>query len=473
MLRYIALIAVIIGCQIGYADGIDSKFSPEIRSAVQSMRKIDPSKITEKEEKEQAEKLDKSWKTLIDSGPEGAAALKEELKNIEKLKEKDDFFKLGAAAVLWQIGKVDEAQTIASLWSGDIDLSLNYNYLFFTAFEAARTQDPRVLPMLIALLRDKKGEVFIPQHYLKITWPLSHEFIWGAYGSKGVPALGEVLQNSKDDTAVASAICLLGDDMDLQSLDKIRSLARDSSGEARNCAIAALGRFGHPRDFDFLVSGLNGKNTDDLFLFAFALYEYGDTRAAAHLIPLLSTPDDRLGNEVIACLKHLPTIEGIEALERFGSDEKDEKRRNTSRKAVKSIFEPLNLTYEKYAEKTSAKKTKTIKSIIELGEDKYRMKSGDKKLTHAELLDAAADWKHRNRITGGKYEWVEDRHVLNAATPADIPLLLDVTGSCYLRLSDECLYEVNTLQSIIQRLSRSQYRTVPGICDKAQEPAKK
>jgi hypothetical protein len=89
-------------------------------------------------------------------------------------------------------------------------------------------------------------------------------------------------------------------------------------------------------------------------------------------------------------------------------------------------------------------------------------------LTHKELLKAAAEWKANHRITGGTYEWVEDRHVLAACTPAEIPLLLDVMAACYLRLSDECLYEVQMLQEIVKRIGRSRYRAEVGICERVE-----
>ena len=96
----------------------------------------------------------------------------------------------------------------------------------------------------------------------------------------------------------------------------------------------------------------------------------------------------------------------------------------------------------------------------------FIMKKDDRKLTHSGFLKAAAGWIENNRISGGEYSWVEDRHVLSAATAEDIPLLLDVQAACYMRLSDECLYEVDVLQELVKRLSRRQYRQTVGVCEK-------
>lgn len=65
----------------------------------------------------------------------------------------------------------------------------------------------------------------------------------------------------------------------------------------------------------------------------------------------------------------------------------------------------------------------------------------------------------------GPYGWVEDRHVLAAATAADIPLLLDIQAVCFTRLSDKCLSEIRTLQELVQRLGRRQFRKEVGVCD--------
>ena len=127
--------------------------------------------------------MDRAWNTLTSAGPKGGLALKAELRKLEVSKEKDDLFKLGAAVVLWQIGKAKEAETVAALWSGDVDLNANYSYVFFTAFQAAVTQDPQVVPLLVADPEGSEKWSFSP-HNVRVDWPLSHAFIWGSFGAK-------------------------------------------------------------------------------------------------------------------------------------------------------------------------------------------------------------------------------------------------------------------------------------------------
>jgi hypothetical protein len=175
-------------------------------------------------------------------------------------------------------------------------------------------------------------------------------------------------------------------------------------------------------------------------------------------------------NEVIACLTHLVTPEGIEALHQCAATAEETERGKACKEAVADLLEPLGLTYEAYAAKTPQEKAKTAASLRNRTEDKYRLRPDDRKLTHDEFLKAAADWIASHRISGGNYEWIEDRHVMAAATAADIPLLLDVEAACYTRLSDERLDEIGTLQQLVQRLGRTRYRRDAGLCEKCEAP---
>jgi hypothetical protein len=461
---------VAFSISVPFVSAAEEKSDKDIHKAIAVLRHVDIKAIPREKQEEKAKELDGAWEVLIKAGKKGSETIRQELKTIDDAKEKDDFFKLTATVILWQIGGVKEADTIASIWSQDVDLTLNYNYVFFTAVEAARTRDPRVEPMLLALLRDKRGQAFVAAHSMPVGWPLSHEFLWGIYGSKGLPALRQVLAKSKDDVALASAIHLLAASCDAESLMDIRKIARDGKGDARREAIRSLGMFGHPQDLDFLVEGLKGNDLDDLFSFAYAVYEFGDLRAVPNLVALLSKDDPRLLGEVLASLVHLPTVEGIEAIHRCSVEHKDPKAKKYAQRMLKDVLQPAKLSYEDFAAKTPAEKRKIVESLRDRVEERYRLGKGDRRLTHEQLLEAAAEWKSRHRIMGGKYAWVEDRHVIAAAKPADIPLLLDVAAACYQRVSDECLYETRTLHGVIQRIARGQYRKNAGVCEKV-EPA--
>lgn len=465
-----AMLVLVSGGACG-ADSPQGGAKGGVAKAIAAMRKVDVASLSEDEQEARTKEIDQAWKTLIAAGPAGADALKAELKALDAAKEKDDFFRLGAAVLLWEIGKLDEARAIADLWTGDVALDTNYPYVFFAAFEAARTQDERALPMLTACLRDKKGTVFVAQHSMDVAWPRTHEFLWGAFGPKGMPALARVLDESKDETALASAALLLARAQYLPALEKVRKLAHDGKGEARRMAVRSLGIYGHPDDFDFLVAGLKAPDPNEAMDFAYALYEFEDLRAAPALVPLVASDDVALRREAIGGLCYLVTPEGIEALHKYAAAPKDEEEGRRAETWLARSLEAEGLTWETFAAKSPDERKATIAAIRARGEQHYVLKPDDRKLDHDELLKAAAQWKENLRITGGDYKWVEDRHALAASTPADIDLWLDVKAKVCCRLSDECLSEVRTIDNLVARLGRSRYRKAVGITEKA-EPKK-
>ena len=437
--------------------------------AVAVMRNIKPGALSEEQRKEKTKELSEAWQALKTAGPEGVAALKKELQKMEANKEKDDHFKLGAAALLWEIGKIAEAGTVGSVWSGDVDLSTNYQYVFFPALQAAATQDPRVLPMLTAVLKERKGSVMTgPSRDFRLIWPLTDLFIWGAFGSKGVTSLEGILKDATDDTTRASAVVLLASDQDLNALPAIRSLARESADYTRLFAIRALGVFGHPDDFAFLLEGMKGKTPDDVVPFAYALYEYGDLRAVPSLIPLVRWEDRLAGMEGVAGLTRLPTPEGIEALKECADKGVDKGRRDICGKGLESILAPLGMTYEQYSKKTAAEKTALTEALIKTREERFVLAPRDRKLGRDEMLKALDEWKRNRSIKAGAYTWVEPRHLLAVATADDIPLFLDVMAACYARLSADALKDVRTIEEVVKRLGRARYRKDPGVTAKVE-----
>ena len=71
-------------------------------------------------------------------------------------------------------------------------------------------------------------------------------------------------------------------------------------------------------------------------------------------------------------------------------------------------------------------------------------------------------------VSFSKYGWVEERHILSAATASDIPLLLEVKAALCARLSEETLFEIRRLNRVIERLGRSRYRKVIGLTEKVE-----
>lgn len=434
----------------------------DLAAAIAAMKGVKPEVLGPDAQRAKGEELNRAWDTLQKAGAKGAQALKAELARMRSAGETDDYFALGACTVLWRIGKLEEAETIASVWSGNTDLKVNYQYVFYTAFEAAKTQDPRALPMLVALLRDREGRAFQPQHALEIPFPLNHVFLWGAFGPGGLPELRKQLASADANTR-AAAVLLLARAQDLESLPAIRELARAGSGPEKREAVRALGVFGHPADVDLIAQGLDGADSSSLWDFTYATYELGDLRLVPKLLKHASSSDPNLRAEVLVALLHLATPEGLKAFAKAVAASPDEQV-----KAMLLARLPDRWSLRRL-QRASADELQALATELRDGEDaRFRLGPSDRKLDHDSMLKAAEGWRKAGRITGGDYAWVEDRHVVSAATPADIPLLQSVAAACYTRLSDEALIETSTLDEIVKRLGRSRYRKEPGVCDRVE-----
>lgn len=431
---------------------------PRLARAVAALRNVDPDKLTEQQQGAKAEELTHAFETLTKAGPAGAAALKAELQRLDAARARDDRFRLAAAAILWETGRLAEAEAIAAIWN-TTPLKSQYPYVFYTAFPAAATRDERAVPMLRAVLRDKEGSVFFDLHAMHVRWPLTHEFIWGAFGSKAPPALARVLETSAHDTELASAVNLLAAAQHLPSLPRIRELAAKGQGDARRSAVRALGAFGHPQDYEFLVAGLDSADATLAFDHAYALYEYEDLRAVPALVARLDAPDEQLQLEVVSALTHLLTPAAVEALRRHSRTAKNARARERSAGFVRDFFGEAKLTWEAYAALAPAAKEAAAKSWREQRTlERLGAGRGGRVLSRANFLRLAGEWQREHRLGRPGGGGVEAGEILSAATAEDIDLLLDVRGALYHRLSDECLYEVRRVDTALRHLGRSRYR---------------
>ena len=156
-----------------------------------------------------------------------------------------------------------------------------------------------------------------------------------------------------------------------------------------------------------------------------------------------------------------------------------------------SKLESVKIDLRDYAKKSQEEKAEIIAAAGKSADEWYQLRKDDKKLTHDQLIEAAQEWKRNGRIFGAKplaftqlpkkdnkdntflvsvnkYDWVEERHILPAATAGDIPLLLEVKAALCARLSEETLYEIRRLNRVIERLGRSRYRKVIGLTEKVE-----
>ncbi|HOA06584.1 MAG TPA: HEAT repeat domain-containing protein [Spirochaetota bacterium] len=423
----------------------------EIDSAVKTLRNIDVNKLTDDDKKNKSDEINKAWETLRSSRDAGLKRIKKELELIEKTKESDNFFKLNVSVLLWDMGKTSETAAIAKIWN-NTSFDVNYRYVFYTALDAARTQNEKVIPMLKSVLKDNISQVDSPQHSMSIPWPLTVEIIWGVYGHKGLPELLNVLKTSRNDVEIMSAMHILVNAQYIDALPKIRELINSKNHEIKNSAIKALGLFGHPMDSALLIKGLKSRDAD-LYSYVWAACEYDDSKLTSYLIPLLNDKDYNIKAEVVYALFNAITVEGLNALINDYKKAKDDKVIELYKKYIDPV-----LDFNKYDTMTIEEKNKIVLNLIERKKNYYLLGDEDKKITHDDFVEMSKHWIKENRISGEKYEWVNDRHVLSVTTAKDIDLLMDIKSSIYLRLSDECLYEIRTIDNVIKILGRRRYR---------------
>ncbi|MEN3332532.1 MAG: hypothetical protein V7641_1897 [Blastocatellia bacterium] len=437
----------------------------KLESAIAKLRFINASKLNDAQKEAKAAEIDAAWLVIRTAGKQGIERLKQELQQIKRKGEKDDFFKLNAAALLWQIGRFDEVAAITEIWQ-TTPLDAQYNYVFLTALDAAQTHDARVLPMLEACLRDSKGHFTIALHSLQLYAPMTHEFIWGTFGPKGLPALTQLLQTSKDTLTKQAAVYLLDKAQYSAALPTIRKLAADNHDPAHDTAIRALGIFGHPQDFDLLLAGLrNSETTRDLESYAYALYEFEDLRAVAALTPFLGIDEEYAGREVVAALMHLLSVASLDALQQHCVSTSIPQRAGECNRALSETVGKTGRGWEQYAKLPAAQKAALVAGLRQQAEEDAASTSGKKPASHEEFVRAANEWKEKHRLA---CDDCDEEALLLAAVPEDIDLLLEVKAAVLMRLSDECLYEVERLDRTVRRLGRSRYRKVTGLTEKAE-----
>jgi hypothetical protein len=352
------------------------------------------------------------------------------------------------------VGRFDETESILEIWNAAI-LSYHLHYVFYTAFEAAATQDERALPLLKATLKENKGVVQTP--HMPIRSPLTREFTWGSYGPKGLPVLVDVLKTSKDPVEIDAVMYLLSSALYLDALPIVRELAADRNEQIRRIAIAALGIYGHPQDYDFLISGLQSKDPRELWNYVWALVEYGDLRAVPHVTPLLATEDPALKQEAILALYSLLTRESFEALKKHSDTAKDQKDAEKCKERVDDVLKTLNLTWNEYLEKPQEEKKQLTRTFHKMMFDK---------ICGLEKYDRRFSRDENHRLDN----WVKAGHLISVSTSDDIHLLLEVKASVLMRLSDECLYETKQIDGAIFYLGRSRYRKDPWKTEKVEAP---
>jgi HEAT repeat protein len=437
-----------------------------IAKAIAEMRNL-PTPLEGREAATRGPRIQVAWETLIAAKDAGVAALLAEAAALDAAKQRDDRFGLGAAAVVWQIGGIERVADVLSLWA-DADFAVKYSYAFQPAFLAARDGDERALPLLVALLRDQRGKHNVSAHVMELGWPLTHAFLWGPMGRKAVPALANVLASATDPTVVSSAIELLSRAWHDDSLPRLRAIAGDSAHGARTAAIEALGRFGHPDDWDRLLAGLADADAGIVRAHTRALCAFGDLRAVPELAKLTSHANEDVRLDAIAALGELPTVDGLEVFAACAAAMTGERRYwFADGPPLLQDGEPTWTEYQRLDREQRANALVAARARVEtLRRPAVAGGAADRE----SFERACAAWIAASRIDGDEEDRANARRLLAAATAADVPLLLDLRGRLFRRLSDECLEEVALVDEVLCRVVRSRYRREVGSCERVEPP---
>lgn len=463
----LALVAALAGTRAPSQE--PAAASPSLAEAVAALRNVQRD-LPPEEVEAASRRLDEAWQVILAAKDDGANALLAELARLAAKSERDDYFALGASALLWRIGGFERAADIAKIWRG-ADLAANYHYVFSVASDAARQNDLRALPLLEVLLRDHEMASMLPPDD-EVRWPATLHLCWGSLGRAALPPLEHQLNTSTDDDVLTSVVELLGIAGDVSALPRIRIIAREGGPRSRRNATQTLGRFGHPDDFEFLCTGLDSDDHDVAWNHAWALYEFGDRRAVPALGRLAASRDERLRTEVLAALGHLGSVEAFAILgERLAA--RDSAVPSAFEKEVMPGLRAVGVKWREYAAMTRAEQEGVLARVHATQLEKFETRATDDDLTRAGFEQAMAEWIERGTLDGGEFAWVEIRHLLHIATPADVPLLLDVRGASLRRMSHAGLEAARSLDDVVQRLVRSTYRRDPGICNAVEPPPAK
>jgi|GEM_PF-445196 len=438
------------------------KAEEEIEKSIATLKGVIPSKMTEQEQMEKIKQLDAATRTLIVNGSLGYKKLLAEIKKMKAAGVKDDRFYLLAACSLWDARIIDASPDIPNAWNGT-DLNANFHYVFPMAKTAAISKDPRVEPMLLALLQDDKSETFFPSHAMRVGWPLYQQFIYGCYGQDILPAMLKELQTTDNPVVKKSALLILSESFYLPALPEARKLVQAKEEEVAIAAINALQKYAHPDDLPVLLGLLDNKNPEKVVAALEALYEYDGKSFAKKAMPLLRSKNPKVVlNTVAAFLNGNRSAEAVVALNKDLPNLNLEKRiLDIIGQRIDSFCEALEIDRKKELVEANIAEVqkKTDDFEVALAEKrkahlKTRLREEKEKYAPEKIESICEQAAGIASIKRAGYSFAL---LAEAATSEQFPLLLKVRNSFYRRFSDEALDDVRSVDSILKEKARERY----------------
>jgi HEAT repeat protein len=429
--------------------------APNFESAVAELRGVRPERLTDDEKAAKSLALDSAWQRLRADPHRAVAALKAEHERLIAAGERDDYFAIEAAHLVFAMSGVREIATLERMYRG-VDLAVNFRLAFETLSRMAATRDARVLPTLRAALAVEPGAatVFFAEHVLRVTWPQTIDFIFAPYGPGLCAFAGGEASGSQSHAVVRSAAHLLAVNRCVEGPVILRSLTTSAEPEVATAALRALGVLGVPEDRALIERFASDPRSDVRHSAAFALYELGDPASTPTLRRLLADSEPRVRGEAIAGLFHLVDEDGAAALLAHHRGPAGPAERATIARFVQELAEELEVPAAPLMSADPGAWKNAIAEYWRRRDHFFDLRPGDRALTRRELDAALARWNAAGRIEDEETSWVEHRHVLSVATPADILALLSIRGRVLERHSDEALAEVAILDRLTNVLHR-------------------
>jgi hypothetical protein len=426
-----------------------------LEDAVAELRRVDPERLSDGEKAKKGRALDAAWQRLRAEPERALAALKAEHDRVIAAGERDDYFAIEAAHLVFVMAGLREISTVERMYRG-VEPSVNFRLAFETLGRMAATRDPRVLPVLRGALAigPDTGEVFFPQHVLRVVWPQTIDFVFAPYGPGLCAFAADEAPGSTSPAVLRSAAYLFAVNRCVDALPIVRRLATSDDPVVVMSALRALGFLGGPEDRALIERFAADPRADVRHASAFALYELGDPASTPVLRRLLDDPEERVRKEAIAGLFHLIDADGARAILARHRASADPAEREAIERFVQDLAEEVDAPSAPLMSGDPGAWANAIAAYWRKRDHFFDLGPEDRALTRRELVDALARWNAAGTIEEEETRWVEHRHVLSVATADDIPALLSIRGRVLERHSDEALEEVKIIDRLTQVLHR-------------------
>jgi HEAT repeat protein len=293
--------------------------------AIDAMRGIRLSTLSDEEKTKLSQRLDEAWRFLLQAGPAAEKALAEAVDKGRRAQPVDSFFLLDASRLYVEmLGPYSFAREVARQALLGADSSAAPDDAFNLAFGLASSRKAEDLPALERILDlPDDAHAGIAAHSMSLGWEQQVTWVFGVFGPEVLPSVRKAL-HSEDADVRRSAAFLAGRFFDEASAPVLRDLLRDPEARVRAHAAQGLGFVGGPGDASQLGALLAGEAQWPVRVAAaYALYELAALEAVSELVKGLRDERLEVRGECVGGLLHYHDARALSALAVHLAQEKD------------------------------------------------------------------------------------------------------------------------------------------------------